>query len=167
MNLFSFFKKTEKTGADSTVGSEELLDNETVDDENGEVETALSFHPNWVIPQEQEYVFRFLSNELEPLKPYQLSLSGIDIDKDEATGNWVVKAFFRSSVPSEVTMGNVELFLTGKDGKVHAAKEFDFKELGTIPAKSARPWVFVFEKATQLVKNHRVKTGHLTSTSNH
>ena len=49
-------------------------------------------------------------------------------------------------------MGNVELFLTAKDGKVHAAKEVDFKELGTMPAKSARPWVFVFEKATQLVE---------------
>lgn len=149
MNLFSFFRKTEKTGAESAVDSKELIDNRSNETEEEEVITELSFHPEWMIPQEQQYVFRFLANELEPLKPYQLSLSGIDIDVEEANGNWLVKAFFRSSVPEEITMGNIELLLTDKDGKLCASKNFDFNELGKLPSNSARPWVFVFEKDFQ------------------
>ena len=111
-----------------------------------EVETTLSLHPEWNVPQEQEYVFRFLSNELEPLKPNQISLSGIDIDVEPANGSWLVKAFFRSSLDQQISVGSVELMLLDEEGKTLASDEFDLNELGDIPARSARPWVFVFTK---------------------
>ena len=111
-----------------------------------EVETTLSLHPEWNVPQEQEYVFRFLANELEPLKPNQISLSGIDIDVEPANGSWLVKAFFRSSLDQQISVGAVELMLLDEEGKTLASEEFDLKELGDIPARSARPWVFVFTK---------------------
>lgn len=152
MNLFSFFKKTEKAGADSSVDSEELVDSSAKNSDDEDIHTTLSYHPEWAIPQEQEYVFRFLANELAPLKPYQLSLSGIDIDVEEANGSWLVKAFFRSTVPQEITVGEIELLLSDKDGKQQASKTFNFEELGTIPPNSARPWVFVFEKNFQHVE---------------
>ncbi len=151
MNLFSFFKKTRRKGADSTISSEEVteVEAEGIKDMTNEVETRLSLHPDWNVPQEQYYVFSFLSNELEPLKQNQLSLAGIDIDVEKATGDWLVKAFFRSSLQKETTLGKLELFLLDVQGKIQAAKEFDLQELGTIPAASNRPWVFVFEPNTQ------------------
>lgn len=144
MNLFSFFKKTEKTGTESTIDSDEIVEGVEEASADEQVDTELSFHPNWNIPQEQNYVFRFLANELEPLKPNQISLSGIDIDVEPANGSWLVKAFFRSSLNQTISVGPVELLLLDGEGKTLASQEFDLNELGEMPARSARPWVFVF-----------------------
>ncbi|MCM3088111.1 accessory Sec system S-layer assembly protein [Bhargavaea ginsengi] len=152
MNLFSRFKRTERKGADSSVSSEELTDIQPSGDAGELVDTALSLHPEWNVPQEQEYVLRFLANDLDPLKPNQLSLAGIDIDVDERSGDWLVKAFFRSSVSKPVQMGPVELLLVTEDGKLAASKEFDMRELGEIGPASARPWVFVFSRNEQFLK---------------
>lgn len=146
MKLFNLFKKTEKTGSDSTIDSEEILEGSAQSESTDEVETTLSLHPQWELSQEQEYVFRFLANELEPLKPNQISLSGIDIDVEPANGSWLVKSFFRSSLEQSISVGSVELMLLDTEGKTLASQEFDLKELGDIPGKSARPWVFVFTK---------------------
>lgn len=146
MKLFNLFKKTEKMGSDSTIDSEEILEGSAQSKGTDEVETTLSLHPEWALSQEQEYVFRFLANELEPLKPNQISLSGIDIDVEPANGSWLVKSFFRSSLEQSISVGSVELMLLDAEGKTLASQEFDLKELGDIPGKSARPWVFVFTK---------------------
>ncbi|PIC64465.1 accessory Sec system S-layer assembly protein [Sporosarcina sp. P13] len=150
MKLFNLFKKTNKTGLDSTVGSEEILENTQSVAGDEDIETALSLHPEWNLTQEQEYVFRFLANEIDPLKPNQISLSGIDIDSEPANGSWLVKAFFRSSLDQAITVGPIELLLLDNEGNTAASAEFDLNELGEIPARSARPWVFVFEKKDQL-----------------
>lgn len=151
MALFSFFKKSRKTGKDSTVASEELLDAKTNLPVEEIIQTELSYHPEWVVPKEQEYVFRFLSNELEPLKPNQISLSGIDIDLHEGNGDWLVKAFFRSSLDQPIKLGNVELLLMSQNDQIIASKQFNLEELDEIPARSDRPWVFVFDKQSQKV----------------
>ena len=148
MGLFSFFKKSDKVVQENTIDSKDLLGNNGTDQSSDEeVETKLSFHPDWDVPQEQKYIFNFLANELEPLKPNQLSLSSISIEEDRF-GKWHVRAFFRSSLSEAIELGEIELFIMDKDDKLIASKRFDFKALGTIPAKSARPWVFEFEKST-------------------
>ncbi|MBU0904287.1 MAG: accessory Sec system S-layer assembly protein [Firmicutes bacterium] len=153
MGLFSIFNKTKKTGLDSTVESKELIINgEDVKSEQT-VQTTLSYHPEWKVPKEQQYVFSFLSNELPPLKPNQISLSAIDIDLNEVTGEWLVKAFFRSSLNHPVTMDNAELLILDKENHVLASKEFDLSELGELPANSARPWVFSFEQSALKVSD--------------
>ena len=152
MKLFNLFKKTEKTGLDSTVESDEILENGQAGSGDEDIETELSLHEQWSLTQEQEYVFRFLANELEPLKPNQISLSGIDIDLEPANGSWLVKAFFRSSLDQAITVGEIELLLLDEEGNTAASAEFDLNELGEIPARSARPWVFVFEKKDQLAE---------------
>jgi len=82
MGLFSFFKKSDKVGQENTIDSKVLLGNTTKNTgDNRDVETKLSFHPEWDVPQEQKYIFNFLANELEPLKPNQLSLSSISIEE--------------------------------------------------------------------------------------
>ncbi|MGB3261485.1 accessory Sec system S-layer assembly protein [Paenisporosarcina sp.] len=148
MGLFSIFKKTEKTGTDSTVESNALIHDASEINPIEEVSTALSLHPAWDVPKEQQYVFSFLSNELEPLKPNQISLSGIDIELDDSTEAWLVKAFLRTSLSTPITLNTAELVLIDQNEKVVAVKEFDLAELGELPATSARPWVFVFEKPT-------------------
>lgn len=147
MSIFSFFNKTTKTGLDSTVDSAEVMEGssgqaETKDD----VVTTLSISPDWKISKEQEYVLKFLSNDLPPLKADQLSLSGIDIEEEKRTGDWNVQAFFRSSLDRPMTLGKAELLLLNGDGKVLAAQEFDLSQLGAIPALANRPWIFKFDK---------------------
>jgi len=149
MGLFSFFKKSDKIVEENTIDSNDLLGNSTTNsDDNRDVETKLSFHPDWDVPQEQKYIFNFLANELEPLKPNQLSLSSISIEENKRPRKWLVRAFFRSSLPQEIELGEIELFIIDKNDELVASKKFDFKALGTIPAESARPWVFEFEKST-------------------
>lgn len=150
MNLFSFFKKNEKTGRESAVDSTEIMGSVKQSKGTAKINTALSYHPSWRVPQEQEYVFRFLANELEPLKPNQISLSGINIEEDPANKGWLVKAFFRSSLDQVIEVGEVELLLLDAEGNTVASQQFDLKELGNIPARSARPWIFVFKKVNIL-----------------
>ena len=150
MGLFSFFK-TKKTGSESTVQSNEIINGESNESSEESVQTSLTYHPEWEVPKEQQYVFSFLSHELQPLKPNQISLSGIDIDVNQQSGEWLVKAFFRSTLEQPIKMGKVELLVLSEDGQPLAAKEFDLDELGEIPARSHRPWVFAFEKATHKV----------------
>ncbi|UNT54995.1 accessory Sec system S-layer assembly protein [Lysinibacillus capsici] len=149
MGLFSFFKKSDKVVQENTIDSKDLLGNTAKNTgDNRDVETKLSFHPEWDVPQEQKYIFNFLANELEPLKPNQLSLSSISIEEDILTRKWLVRAFFRSSLSQAIELGEIELFILDKNDELVASKKFDFKALGTIPAESARPWVFEFEYAT-------------------
>ncbi len=148
MGLFSFFKKSDKVGRDSAIDSKEILEGKSELSTKSEVKTKLSFHPDWQVPQEQQYVFNFLANDLQPLKPNQLSLAAISIEESEGSGAWNVKAFFRSSLSQPMELGEIELLLLDKDGNRLAAKTFDFKELGVIPPNSARPWVFEFGKSS-------------------
>ena len=145
MGLFDFFKKGDKVGTDSAIDSKELAKEAKQSKGNRDVITKLSFHPDWNVPLEQQYVFNFLANELQPLKPNQLSLSAINIETNPRSGAWNVKAFFRSSLPEAIELGEIELFILDKDDKRLASKMFNFKELGVIPAESARPWVFEFD----------------------
>ena len=145
MSLFSFFKKTDKVGKDSAVSSQQL-GKEARDSAANEIITKLSYHPEWNVPKEQQYIFNFLANDLQPLQPDQLSLSAINIEKEDHTGKWNVKAFFRSSLAQAIELGEIELLIIDAEGNKIAGQYFDFKELGTIPAESARPWVFTFNK---------------------
>jgi len=152
MGLFSFFKKTDKVGTDSAIDSKDLGQDSNPLNQEDQVETKLSFHPEWQVPQEQRYIFNFLANELQPLKPNQLSLAAINIEEDPHSKAWNVKVFVRSSLDKAIELGEIELLVLDKDDNQIASKSFNFAELGSIPAKSARPWVFTFEKSTVLTE---------------
>lgn len=151
MGLFDLFKKGDKVGKDSAIDSSSVVKAGAKTSKKGanrDVVTKLSFHPEWDVPQEQKYVFNFLANDLAPLKPNQLSLSAINIEPVLANGSWNVKAFFRSSLAEAIELGEIELLILDKDDNRLASHYFDFKELGMIPAESARPWIFNFPKST-------------------
>ncbi|PFA67337.1 accessory Sec system S-layer assembly protein [Bacillus sp. AFS015802] len=147
--MFPFFKKKtadqiKKTGADSSVASGELLNESQDHSRTEEVMTELSIHPDWNLPKEKEYVFRFLNNDLQPLKPNQISLAGVEIEKEGEAFN--VTAFVRNSLSQAISLEKIELLLFDADKNVVARKEFDLSLLGKIPGRSSRPWMFIFEK---------------------
>lgn len=142
-----FIGKNKKRGRDSVVSSSDLLNEEVTDQANmeEEIETELSILPGSNISQEREYVLRFLNNECTPLKPNQVSLSGVEINSDSAE-NLIVTAFVRSSLNKAITFQSVPLILLGSEGEVLGKKTFDLGEIGELPPKSSRPWDFVFTK---------------------
>lgn len=155
--MVSFFKKKKtdeikKTGKEASISSKELIQgtDESIDP-NEDVETALSIHPSWNLPKEKEYVLRFLNNELPPLKPNQISLSGIEINL--VKNGLEVTAFVRNSLNKGIKIGKVPLLLLDKDKKPIARHEFDLNVLGELPARSSRPWAFLFPKESILVES--------------
>lgn len=144
--MLSFFKKNKdfkKTGVDSTIDSTEITGEETTPSEEL-VETALSFHPEKEPASEDRYYYQFLHNELEPLKANQISISGIELKADGS--EWQVAAFIRNSLSKPIRFEKTPLMLIGPNEEVLARTEYPMNLLGEIPAKSSRPWVFVFKK---------------------
>lgn len=145
--MLPFFKKDkdenlELAGQESTVSSEDLL-NESSSSEEDTIETELSIHPDWKLAKEDHYAFQFLNMECSPLKPNQLSLSGISL-MAESEESFRVTAFVRNSLDKAVALENVTLVLLKDDGTLLGRKEFDLSKLGDIPARSSRPWYFQF-----------------------
>lgn len=128
-------------GVESTVSSEDLL-RESSNEDDDNITTELSIHPDWSLPREDEYAFRFLNNECPPLKPNQLSLSGINLYKE---GNdYRVNAFIRHSLSKNIRLSETTLILLGENNELLGRKLFNLEELGELPPKSSRPWNFVF-----------------------
>ncbi|MBB6446077.1 accessory Sec system S-layer assembly protein [Bacillus benzoevorans] len=151
--MLGFFKrdknKIAKDGEDHTVDSKELL-GEEVESTGREVKTKLHFPPGINVGQEERYYYQFLNNELPLLKENQISLSGIEVEKDE-DDSVVVKAFIRNSLPKAIMFNEpVPLLLLGPDEQVLARKTFNLSVFGELPAESSLPWLFTFEK--QFVK---------------
>lgn len=140
--MFSFFKKKKKSGGDTTVAAQEIMEEAGEVTSEEDVYPELSLHPSWNVPAEEQYVLQFLNNELPPLKPNQISLSGISWSKE--VDGIVVSAFVRHSLPKSIQIGRVPLLLLREDGSVLARKEFDLRELGELPPKTSRPWRFIF-----------------------
>ncbi|HWO77786.1 MAG TPA: accessory Sec system S-layer assembly protein [Bacillus sp. (in: firmicutes)] len=142
--MLSFFKRNKevkKTGNDSTVESSEITGEEAVNSDE-EVQTELSFHPQVQPTQEDRYYYQFLHNELPPLKANQISIAGVELKQEGS--EWQVAAFVRNSLNKPIRFEKTPLLLIGPDGKVLARKEYPMNQLGEIPARSSRPWVFIF-----------------------
>ncbi|MBU8905968.1 accessory Sec system S-layer assembly protein [Desertibacillus haloalkaliphilus] len=146
--MLPFFKKKngespKMEGSESTVSSEELLDETSTDSSDDEIYTELSIHPEWNIPKEDRYAFQFLNQELPPLKPNQLSLSGINIMQSD-DGSYRIAAFVRNSLDKAIKLEDATLVLLDDNDEVLGRKAFNLADVGEIPAKSARPWNFKF-----------------------
>lgn len=150
--MLSFFKKNsgdkpKLEGEESTVSSKDLLSGEVADSETSEeteIFTDLSFHPSWNISKEDLYSFQFLNQECPPLKQNQLSLSGISVMPENEGVR--VTAFVRNSLAKAIKLEETTLVLLGLKDETLGRKAFQLSELGEIPAKSSRPWHFLFTK---------------------
>jgi accessory Sec system S-layer assembly protein len=157
--MLSLFKKknVNKTGEDTTVSSEELLNEAVEISAEEEVETKLFYSPAYEPAQELKYVYQFLNLELSPLNPNQISLAGVDLKQDE--GKVIVTAFIRNSLSKAIKLQEMPLLLLGADGEKLGRKEFDLSVVGEIPEKSSVPWLFEFTSNDLAVEDELPKTG--------
>lgn len=145
----AFFRKNKDNqpkleGKESVVSSSELLSEEQeVANSDEEIPTALSIHPDWNLPKEDVYAFQFLNNECPPLKPNQLSLSGISLIQDSPK-SYQVTAFIRNSLDKPIRFEDVTLALLDENDQLLGRKAFNLSNMGEIPPRSSRPWSFVF-----------------------
>lgn len=146
----SFFRKDEEgkpklEGKDSSVSSQDLKITGDAMAIEEDIITELSIHPEWQLPKEDEYAYRFLNLECPPLKPNQLSIAGISI-MEEGQGKYRVNAFVRNSLDKILNFTETKLALFNEEGILLGRKLFDLSPMGDIPPKSSRPWSFVFTK---------------------
>jgi accessory Sec system S-layer assembly protein len=151
--MFKFLSKNtqenmKKTGLDNTIESGAILNDEEKEElnSNRDIHTKIFYHPSWNIGSEQRYVLNFLNNDLPPLKPYQLSLSGIELTK--IPNAIIVSAFIRNSLPKAINLQELPLILLDENQEIIAQHVFDGNQLGEIPAESSMPWNFTFPKET-------------------
>ncbi|MDG4845841.1 SLAP domain-containing protein [Peribacillus frigoritolerans] len=115
------------------------------------VHTVLMFHKGWDISKQEKYVYKFHHQRLPALKPNQISISGIKLNRVE--DDVIIEAFLRSSIEKAVSFDIVDLLLVDGDGKFLAKKTFDLSELGELPALSCMPWRFLFEEGDMLAES--------------
>ncbi|TFB24395.1 accessory Sec system S-layer assembly protein [Filobacillus milosensis] len=142
------FKK--RKGKDTSIDADQLVDGVESQEGDQEVSPELSIHPQWRIEEEDLYVFRFQNNNLEALKPNQLSLAGIELNVVDDKGV-SVSAFVRHSLPKAIKLEETSIVLLNHEGRKLARKSFNLSKLGELPAESSRPWVFEFAKKDLLV----------------
>jgi len=110
------------------------------------VPTSLSLHESWeeLLTAQEKYALSFMAQELPPLEAGNLSLAGISlVPHDEGVE---VTAFLRNSTDKPVRLGEMTLLILFGDQQLFTRQTFDLSELGEIPARSARPWTFVFKR---------------------
>ncbi|HZH62227.1 MAG TPA: accessory Sec system S-layer assembly protein [Metabacillus sp.] len=109
------------------------------------VDTKLSIHPSWNITKQEQYIFQFHLNQLEPLKENQISIAGIKLeDFDELI---YVTALIRNTLSKAIKFEMLDLLILDEEKKTVAKETFDMEEFGEMPPLSCRPWSFVFQKS--------------------
>ncbi|MBO1581553.1 accessory Sec system S-layer assembly protein [Bacillus sp. XF8] len=145
--MLSFLRKAKKKGKDSVISSSQLLGNEESSIKNISVKPTLYFHPSWSeIAQEQKYIYQFLNKDLGDLQENQISLAGIEAEKQNDA--YYVTTFIRNTVSQSIKLETITLQLLNKDEQLCARKAFHLSDLGVIPANTNMPWVFIFETDT-------------------
>lgn len=143
----AFFNRKKKSAQESNVEAKDLLGTETEATSSEElVQPELSIHPDWNVPNEQMYVYRFLNNQCEPLKANQISLSGIDWEFNQR-GQLEVTGFIRNSINKPIVFPNLTILMLSEEDELLARQEFDMRPLGEMPALTSRPWKFAFNPA--------------------
>ncbi|MFT4414445.1 accessory Sec system S-layer assembly protein [Fredinandcohnia humi] len=140
MGLFT--KKTQPQEEEATI------EQETVDTDD--VKTNLVFHPDWNVSTSEKYVYQFHHQKLEPLKPNQISISGVKLDEFE--DGFVITAFFRNTLAKAIRLEIVDLLVLDEEGNALARKTFEMDILGEIPSMGCIPWRLLFSTEDKLVE---------------
>ncbi|CAH0345163.1 accessory Sec system S-layer assembly protein [Bacillus sp. CECT 9360] len=145
MALFSKKKKTQQEPNAVTVEESTMQEHD-----QEEVDTVLSFHPDWEIEPQERFVYLYHHQQLPKLKPNQVSISGINlIDYEEG---FVAIAFLRNTLTKPIRFESVNLLLLDGEGNPFAKSQFDFDDIGELPPLSCRPWRFLFAKEDKLTE---------------
>ncbi|SER70104.1 accessory Sec system S-layer assembly protein [Gracilibacillus ureilyticus] len=146
--MFPFLdrKKNKVSRNEQEVSAADVLGNEIdTDGSNDElVETILSIHPSWNLPEEEKYVFAFHNNEAKALKPNQLSITTVDLEERKHEYQFIV--LIRHSVNKAINLGEASIVLLDEEKRTVIKKKFNLSNAGKLPPKSSRPWKFSFTK---------------------
>ncbi|WP_394218239.1 accessory Sec system S-layer assembly protein [Halobacillus trueperi] len=152
--MFNFLKKREKDFEaydENGIDADDMMDGQELSSGEREVFTDLSLHPNWHLPEEEVYVYRFLNQELPPLRPNQISVYGVDVK--EKDGGLIVDGFVRHSLSKAIQLKPATVLVLNQQGETIARQPFDLGNLGNIPRKSSRPWTFLFPPSSIVQKD--------------
>ncbi|MFZ3578968.1 accessory Sec system S-layer assembly protein [Virgibacillus sp. DJP39] len=136
-------KRQKKAEKESSVNAEEIIGSEDANQGEAMIDTELSLLPNWNIPNEEKYVYAYHNSESPKLKVNQISLYPIEINKQK-NNSLVATALIKNTLKKSIHFEKTTILLLGESKQVIAKKEFDLKQLGTLPPTSARPWRFLF-----------------------
>ncbi|GAA0486826.1 accessory Sec system S-layer assembly protein [Salinibacillus aidingensis] len=139
------FGRKKKKAEESQTVTEDMLQDNQVDDSVEGIETELSIPDEWNMRNEDRYVYAFHNTVSPKLKKNQISVYGIEL-KPLMNDGYSVNTLIRSTVKKPISFGNTNILLLDPDKNVVARKEFDMSKLGTLPPNSARPLKFTFRK---------------------
>ncbi|WP_085991041.1 accessory Sec system S-layer assembly protein [Oceanobacillus senegalensis] len=143
--MLGFPKKKKKKKQEESIDANEYLQSQTESSNTEELETELSVPSDWKMPNEERYVFAFHNSQSPKLRINQISIYGTELNKLKNKG-FVANGLIRNTVPKNIKFSKTTILLLGPDKEIIAKKEFDLEKAGTIPANSARPWKFIFNK---------------------
>ncbi|KAB8133093.1 accessory Sec system S-layer assembly protein [Gracilibacillus oryzae] len=147
MGMFPFLDKRRKSKAndEQEINAADVL-GEDVGTETGdeEIETTLSIHPSWNLPEEEKYVFAFHNSDAKPLKPNQISITTVDLEERKHEFQFIT--LIRHSVNKAINLRTANIVLLDDEKRTIIKKSFDLSSVGKLPAKSSRPWKFTFSK---------------------
>lgn len=113
------------------------------------VSTKLSISPHIPITEEAYDYYEEQQKKLPKMKRNQLSISGMDINKDQEN-QMIVTAFIRSTVEKAIHLKTSTIVLLDQNSVPFAKVVVDFTNLGTLPPKTSRPWILTFPKKSML-----------------
>ncbi|GAE95160.1 hypothetical protein JCM21714_4373 [Gracilibacillus boraciitolerans JCM 21714] len=143
--MFPFLnKKGKKKTVDHDVEASKLVDTDSATDHNTTIETELSIHPDWQLPDEEKYVLAFHNTNAKPLHINQLSLATVDYQEKEDGYQFI--ALIRQTLTKSIKLDKTAIILLDDEHKTIARKEFDLSKAGSIPSNGSRPWEFHFKK---------------------
>ncbi|WP_163539770.1 accessory Sec system S-layer assembly protein [Gracilibacillus sp. YIM 98692] len=145
--MFPFLRKKSKKNkqVEHEIDAQDVLEDGEESNEDEElVDTSLSIHPKWHLPEEEKYVFAFHNNGAKPLKKNQLSIATVDLE--ERDGQFHFVALIRQTLEKSIELAESTICLLDEDHQIVGRKNFDLTEVGKIPPMSSRPWEFVFTK---------------------
>ncbi|WP_231620631.1 accessory Sec system S-layer assembly protein [Fictibacillus sp. 7GRE50] len=111
---------------------------------SSDVKTKLIFPSSWQIPIQEQYVYQYHHQQLFSLKENQLSISGVELFKDDEVA--VVIGFIRNTLPKGIRLEHFVVLLLDENGSILARKSFEFHLEEEIPSLSSIPYRFVFTK---------------------
>jgi accessory Sec system S-layer assembly protein len=142
--MLSIFKKKDPL-INSNDGLKNNIKKHSTDDfeDTDVISTELSFYPEQELNIQEKYIFQYHHAQLKPLDKNQISISAYQLNKYD--NYFVVHAFISSTLEKPVILSNVTLLLLDENKKKLAKKDFNLEELGELPPKSSRPWIFIFQ----------------------
>ena len=144
-----FKRKAKTTDPNATTLHPEPASERDEAKQTDEIKTTLSFHPDWDLSPQERYVYQFHHQQLPPLKPNQISISGMKLI--EYNEGFVVVAFLRSTLPKPIRFEQIDLLLLDENGQAIAKRKFEMDSFGELPPMTARPWRFLFSAEDKLV----------------